>query len=148
MKKIHSLDELKAEILSLEKTRDQQEERLKTVFHETMESMRLSSILKKTAKDLANSSEFKNDLVNAGMSLTAGYLSKRITFGKSGSLVKWLFGNMLQMGVTNLVAKNADTIKSTGMNFIQSLFRKKKDDTNTGTDTRRVEEPVEQSDGN
>ncbi|HLP12989.1 MAG TPA: hypothetical protein VK177_13725 [Flavobacteriales bacterium] len=125
MKKIQSLDELKEEILLLEAKRYQQEVELKEAFHDTMESMRLSNVIKNTAKDLANSSAFKSDLVNAGMSMTAGYLSKRLAFGSKGGVVKWLFGNLLQMGVSNVVAKNADSIKAGGLSLFQSFFRRK-----------------------
>jgi hypothetical protein len=140
MKKIHSLDELRAQILYLENKRTHEEDDLKKAFHDTMESMRLTAILKKTAKDLAASPEFKNDLVNAGMSLSAGYLSKRLTFGRKGGIMKWLFGSLLQMGVTNVVAKNADAIKSGGLNFIQSFFRKSVHE----KEDEQENEPVEQ----
>jgi hypothetical protein len=60
------------------------------------------------------------------MGLLGGFLSKKIFVGVSGNLIRKLFGSVLQIGVTNLVAQNSETIKSVGQALIQHFFQKKK----------------------
>ena len=58
------------------------------------------------------------------MSLTAGYLSKKVTVGATHNPLKQLLGTLLQVGVTSLVSKNSEGIKSIAGTLINYFSRK------------------------
>ena len=47
-------------------------------------------------------------------------------FGASASIIKKLFGSILQFGVTTIVAQHPDSIKSIGQYIFQRILRKRK----------------------
>jgi hypothetical protein len=125
MQKITSIAELKSAIQELEHQQVNEWPALKEQFLYTYESMKPINIIKNTFSELTSSPDLKGDLLNTTLSLAAGYISKKIAVGSTHNPLKNLFGSLLQMGVTNLVSKNADGIKSTTMNIINSIFNKK-----------------------
>jgi hypothetical protein len=87
----------------------------------SLESMKPSNLIKDTFSELTADPEFKGDIVKTTLSIATGYISKKMAVGDTHNPIKQLFGTLLQMGVTNLVSKNSDTIKSA----FQSLFSKR-----------------------
>lgn len=89
--------------LEAEKRKKLQE--LKWQFELTMNSMRPMNIIKDTFQDMRASPEVKASFVTTAASLTGGYLSKKLLFGKSKSLFKTVIGYALQYGVSKFIAK-------------------------------------------
>jgi len=87
----------------------------------SLESIKPSNLIKDTFTELTADPEFKGDIVKTTLSIATGYISKKMVIGNTNNPIKQLFGTLLQMGVTNIVSKNSDTIKST----LQSLFSKR-----------------------
>ncbi len=125
MGNITSLAELKAAIMFLEVRQINEGKLLKEQFKITYESLKPVNLLKHTISNLATAPDFKGDLLSAAISLASGYLSKKIVIGSSHNPLKQLLGNLLQMGVTGLVSKNTDGIKSLAMNLITNLLNKR-----------------------
>lgn len=124
MKKITSLAELKESIILLKIKQADEKALLTQQFMITRESMRPANLIKHKIHDLVTSPNLKENLLNAALSLATGFVSKKVIVGSTYNPLKKLFGTLLQIGVTGIVAKNADGIKSTAMNLIGNIFRK------------------------
>lgn len=126
MTKITSITELKEAIRLLEIKQADEKALLKKEFMATYESMRPVNLIKDKFNDVITSPNLKENILNAALSLAAGYLSKKAIIGATHNPLRQLFGTLLQVGVTGLVSKNTDGIKSTAMNLLGSVFKKKR----------------------
>jgi len=126
MQKIDSVAGLKNAIQLLEAEHDESGRRLKEQFRITYESLRPVNLIKDTLDDIAKSPYLIDNLLGAVMGLVTGFYSNKLMLSTSGSKVKRLLGIALQFGVTNLVAKNQDTIKSVGQILVKVLTRKRR----------------------
>lgn len=125
MNKITSVDELRASILLLEIKQANEGQLLKAQFKITYENLRPVNLIKNTFNELVSAPDFKGDLLKTTLSLAAGYLSKKIAVGSTHNPLKQVLGTLLQMGVTSLVSKNTDEIKSAALNLLKTIFTKK-----------------------
>lgn len=125
MDKITNITELNQAILLLEAKQTLEGCMLKEQSKITYESLKPINLIKNTIKELASSPDFKADLINTSLGVVVGYLSKKLAIGETNNPFKQLLGTILQMGVTSVVAKNSDGLKSTVLNLIQTLFAKK-----------------------
>jgi hypothetical protein len=125
MRQITTLIELREEIASLEITQLNNEIALKEQLKITYDSLRPLNLIKSTFKDLTSAPDFKGDFLNSTMGISAGYLTKKIIVGASHNPIKKLLGTLLQVGITSIVAKNGDGIKSVAIKVIGSLLPKK-----------------------
>jgi hypothetical protein len=74
-------------------------------------------LVRNTFKEVAASEELTDNIVNTSVGLAAGYVSKTLFEKTSHSPFRKLLGTALLFGVTNLVAKNPDVIKSAGIDL-------------------------------
>jgi hypothetical protein len=72
-------------------------------------------------KNISASPNLVDNILGTTVGLATGYLSKKIVVGTSANLIKKLFGTVLQFGVTTLVAKHPEAIKSIGNYIIKKL---------------------------
>lgn len=126
MKKITSLVELKESILLLETQQAYEGRLLKEEFQTTYQNLRPVNLIKNKFDEIINAPNLKDNILDTVISLTAGYLSKKVIFGGTHNPLKQIVGTLLQMGVTGIVAKNTDGIKSKGMQLIQHFLNKKR----------------------
>lgn len=126
MRKITSTTELKEAIFLLEMKKANEGRLLKEQFMITYESIKPVNLIKNSISELIRSPELKDNLLNTTLGIAAGYLTKKVAVGSTHNPLKQLLGAFLQMGVTNLVAKNTDGIKSTAMNLITNFLSKKR----------------------
>jgi hypothetical protein len=124
MEKVYSEASLQEAIAKLELRQAEEGFLLKEQFHQTYESVKPASLIKTILKQAVGSAEIKDNLVSTSVGLTAGYLSKLLFQGLTRNPVKKLIGTALMFGITNVVAKNPETVKVLGHKFFQ-LFRKK-----------------------
>jgi hypothetical protein len=125
MQSINSREELRNAIELLEADHALKTLLLKEQFFLTYESLKPINVLKRTLKDITSSQYLVDDVPGTIMGLASGYLSKKIVTGRSANLFRNLIGSLLQFGVTNVVAKNSDVIKSVGMAIIEHFLHKK-----------------------
>ncbi|MES2592836.1 MAG: hypothetical protein V4608_13215 [Bacteroidota bacterium] len=125
MNKITTVTELRSAILLIEIKQLKEGLLLKEQFKKTYESLKPVNLIKNTVNELIVAPDLKGDLLNAAMSLAAGFVSKKLMVGDSDSPLRKLIGTLLQMGVTSIVSKNADKIKSVGENLIDTVLGKK-----------------------
>lgn len=125
MEKITSINQLKESISLLEIKQANDARLLKEQFNITYESIQPVNLIKSTLHDLITSPNLKENMLNGALSMAAGYFSKKAAIGSTHNPLKQLLGTLLQMGVTGIVSKNADGIKSTVMQLLSTVFRNK-----------------------
>lgn len=125
MQNITNKAQLKNAILLLEAERAVNGQILKEQFYLTYESFKPINIIKSTLKDITSSPYLVDNILGTTMGLATGYISKKIIVGSSGNMIRKLLGALLQFGVTTIVAKNPDTIKSIGQFIFQHFLHKK-----------------------
>lgn len=128
MKNINSLEELRTEIALLELRQKRANADLKENLLETFDSLKPLNLVKSTLKELTSSPGFKGDLVNSVVGIGLGYVSKKVLIGNTHNMIKQVIGTMIQFGVTGLVSRNADGLKSGLKNAFNSLFKKKEEE--------------------
>jgi hypothetical protein len=126
MQNITSAVELKDAIQLLEAEQSIKGQLLREQLFLTYESLKPVNLLKNALKEISSTPYLIDNISGTAMGLLGGFLSKKIFVGASGNLIRKLFGSVLQIGVTNLVAQNSETIKSVGQALIQHFFQKKK----------------------
>ena len=95
---------------------------LKEQFKITYESLKLVNLVKSSLKELTESVEIKNNLFESIVSIVTGYLTKKLMISSSSNPFKKILGALIQLGVTNLVAKNAETIRTYITELIDKYF--------------------------
>jgi hypothetical protein len=75
----------------------------------TYKSMKPINILKQSIDELRESPEIKTSLLQTVLSVSGGYLSKKILVGKSNSILKNLMGYAVQYGVTHFISKKVES---------------------------------------
>jgi hypothetical protein len=125
MQKITSAKELRYAIETLEADQIMLGLRLKDQIYIAGESLRPVNIVKRNLKAFTSSQFLGDNIPGAILGLVSGYLSGRIFTGASVNIFRKLLGSLLRVGVTAVVAKKSDSIKSAGMTLVEHFFHKK-----------------------
>jgi hypothetical protein len=131
MQNITSIAGLKSAIQLLEDEQDIKGQILKEQFYLTLNSFKPVNLLTDTLKEIVTSPYLADNIVGTVIGLITGSLSKRLLIGSSGNIFKKLIGSIMQIGVTNVVAKHSDTIRSIGQVIFQYILRKKEKNSNS-----------------
>jgi len=99
---------------------------LKKQFHITYESLKPISILKSTIKDINSSPILMTDVLGTSIGLATGYISKKIIIGQSDNILRKLLGTIVQISVTNTVARHPEVIRSIGKHILNYILSTKK----------------------
>ena len=122
MAKQSAIDSLKESIRMLEIRQAEEGKILKEQFKITYESLKPVNLIKSSMKELVNSTEIKNSLFEAIVSVVSGYLTKKFIVRSKSNIFMKLLGVLLQFGVTNVVSKNSETIRTFIFDLIQRFF--------------------------
>ena len=125
MQKTTSITGLKESILLLEMKKETEVFLVKEQFRITYESLKPVNLIKSEFQELAGHPDLKGNLIDASLGLATGYLSKKAVIGNTHNPLKQLLGTLIQIGVSQLVSKNANGIKSGVIHLITSIFKKK-----------------------
>lgn len=112
-------------IVMLEKEQKIRGDQLKIDFADAYDSLKPANILKNTIKELSTSSDLRTNIITASFSMAAGYLSSRILKGSNFKTFRKISALLIDYGVRNIL-RHPDAIKAILGNFIQRLFRKKR----------------------
>ena len=93
-------------------------------FRQTYESIKPAKLIGDTLKEITTSPYLANNLLSAGVGIAAGYASKKAMIGRSNNKFKRFLGIILQLGITNLIARNPKTVKSISQFVSQYVFHK------------------------
>ena len=97
---------LEDKILFLENKKRENLEGLKMQLEATYQELRPSRLFIRVLNDIKEEPEVRGNLFESLISLTGGYLSKKILVGKSHSIFKNLFGYAVQYFTTKIISKN------------------------------------------
>jgi hypothetical protein len=125
MQKITTVEDLNFAIRQLESKQAQEWPLLKEQFLLTYESFKPMNVLKNTFKELTSSPEIKDNLLGTAVGLTAGFISNTLLGGVSKNPIKSILGSLVQFGISTLVAKNPETIKSVAGTIIKFFGKEK-----------------------
>jgi hypothetical protein len=127
MAKQTAVESLKESIRLLEIQQAEEGKILKEQFKATYESLKLVNLVKSSLKELTDSVEIKNNLFESIVSIITGYLTKKLMISSNSNPFKKILGALIQLGVTNLVAKNAETIRIYITEFIDRFLHPKEE---------------------
>ena len=125
MEKINSVAQLKESIALLERKRSADEKLLRAEFKEVCVHLKPSNLIKTALKEYVLAPYVKDDSLNSTLGLAAGYLAKKVVGGAAAGPVKQILGTLIQMGVSQLVTKNADGIGASLKQLITRFLKKK-----------------------
>jgi CRISPR/Cas system CSM-associated protein Csm5 (group 7 of RAMP superfamily) len=126
MQKINSTAGLKEAIQLLEAKKVSSGKLLKEQFVNTYESFKPVSLIRNTLHDISSSPNLIENILGTALGLGAGYLSRSILPGVTAMKFGKLISPVLQLGVTNFVAKQSGNIRSAGEVMLLRIFRKKR----------------------
>jgi hypothetical protein len=124
MQSITSTAELKEAISLLQEKQVFQGIELKAEFFSVIESIKPVNVIKSTFSQVATSTDLISNILSTTVGLAAGYISNRTLVGSSANLLKKLFGTVLQFGITILIARNPEAVKSLGHTLLHRLLNK------------------------
>jgi hypothetical protein len=121
MQKIITETDLRIAILDLKIRQDEEGLKLKEQFLVVYENVKPINLIKSTFREAAGSGDLQDTLINSTFGISAGYISKLLFQGISGSPIKKILGTALMFGVKNLVAQNPEVVKSIGKGFFKMI---------------------------
>jgi hypothetical protein len=125
MQSITTTSELKASIKILEDKQLLQGQLIKEQFNRITESLKPVNLLKFTLNEVISSPNILTKILSTTIGVAAGFISVRVFMGSSRNLIKKLVGSLLQVGITDLIYENPETLISIGKKIFQGIFNKK-----------------------
>jgi hypothetical protein len=112
MQNITTAEELRAAIVALEIERNEEGRLLRSDLMRAYESIKPINLIKSVFREVAQSPDIKNNLVNSGLSMVAGTVVKSLIVGDSHNPVRKLVGTAIMFGVTNIISKHPKIVNS------------------------------------
>lgn len=134
---IKSAIHLSDAILQLEGRKTDEEKMLKEQFLLAYNSIKPINLIKSTIKEAGSSPDLRTNILNTGVGLAAGYLTKKLFIGISNNPLKKIIGGVLMFGITNLVTKNPDVVKAFGQNLLRIITSRSGDKVHTTAKRKR-----------
>jgi hypothetical protein len=125
MQNITSSTELKNAIILMEEQQAVQGLVLKEQFFAIVESIKPVNLIRSTFNQVTSSPDLLGGLLSTTLGLAAGYISNKTLVGSSANLFKKLLGTVLQFGITTMIVKNPEAVKSLGQILLHRIFNKK-----------------------
>lgn len=138
MTKPTAVEALKESIRLLEIRQEEEGKILKEQFRITYDSLKPINFIKNSLKDLTESMEIKTGVFETIVSILTGYFTKKIMVSSKSSLFKRILGALLQFGVTSVLAKNAESIRSFLADLVDKFFHPEEEE---GDDVIQVDSP-------
>jgi len=124
MDNITSMHELKNAIQLLEVEQAEKLQQLKEQSLLSIEVIKPMNLFKNAVKDIVKSPRLLDNMLDTGVGLATGLITKRIFTGASANIIRKLLGTVLQLGITEAAKKNSDFIKSFSRFAFHKIFIK------------------------
>ena len=105
MEAIYTIDALNQRIKQLEAQQDAEWIAIKDEIDEIKENLKPLNLIRNTVAEINETVGFKSDIAQSAISIGIGYLAKKLVIGKSDGIFKNIFGSLVQLAVTTLIAK-------------------------------------------
>jgi len=125
MQNIDSAASLKEAIRLLEIKREEERILLKEQVRITKEGLRPMNLAKDALSGIVNSQGLRNGLVDTGIGLLTGYLTKRTFLGVAKTPITRIAGGILQFAVTTLVSKYSGGLREAGAGLLKRFMNRK-----------------------
>ena len=119
-----SSEDLKTAIALLEKKRDAERVAISEQFSIVTDNLKPVNILKRSIHDIAGSFVLKDQLIQTGAGLIAGYLTRKVVVRSSTNPFVRLAAVALQYGVTNYISNSSNTFGNKVLTLFNSLTNK------------------------
>ena len=116
MQKINTAEELKEAIAQLEARQASDARLFKQELQEVYEALNPVNLIKKTIKNVFQSDEVKDNLLNTSTVLIAGVVAKILFSGIRGKNTKKALISAAMVGITNVVSNNPEAVKDFALN--------------------------------
>jgi hypothetical protein len=123
MQNINSDTELRAAIVYLESKHHQDYKALKVEFKLAQERVNPSFLLRHALKETAEILEIKENFMITTVGISAGLFSKYVVVGNSRSPLRKLLGAVFTIAITNLAARNSETLNHVGVGIKNLIFK-------------------------
>ena len=120
---------LQSTIQLLEIHQSIKEEIFREQLNVAYERLKPLNLLRSTFQEVTSSPNLFENILGTTVGLATGYLSKKIMIGTSGNIFRKFFGFLMQVGITNTVAKHPETVNSIGRYIYRHFLHKKESDT-------------------
>ena len=125
MENQYTAESLKEMIKVLEIKQAEESQILKEQIILTYENLKPSNIIKNVVKEFYSSENLKDELIATAISVTSGFITKKLIVGKSNNQILKLVGLAIQFAMTNLVSKKMESLKEATINFINRFIHEK-----------------------
>lgn len=125
MQKIDSESGLQDAICQLKASQAEEEAKLKEQFLQTVESVKPINLIKNTLKHTMASKELKSSILSSSVGLVFGVLTKIIVGLVFKNPVNKLVGTAAMFGVTKLVSRHPDEVRSIGKRLLNMVRSRK-----------------------
>lgn len=125
--KIHTYNELSLRINQLNDLKDKQEIALKNDVKELYQRLQPKNIIKETAKDLANDTEFRGNSLKALKNIATDFVVGRL-FNKNSSVKGFIATVLVEKLVAPLIANNKTKIVDFITNLVSKFNHKKEEE--------------------
>jgi hypothetical protein len=119
-----TVSELRDKIFELEQKRAADLEALKRETHVLLNGLKPSTLIKNTLTETVQTPVVTKKLTGVAIGAASGFILKKIVIGASRNPIRKLVGTLLQIGASNFIAKNSDTIQSLGERAITPLINR------------------------
>lgn len=130
MSTVNNTEALATMIHSLEERKTNELNELKAQLHLAGESMKPANLIKSAANELTGNKNVKAYLLQAGVGLAVGFLTKKLAEDSKTNRNGKLIGNIAEMGLNNLTANQYSMIKVAAPIFfglIVNFIKKRKE---------------------
>ena len=125
MENQYTAESLKEMIKVMEIKQAEEGQILKEQIILTYENLKPSNIIKNVVREFYSSENLKDELIATAVSVTSGFITKKLVVGKSNNQILRLVGLAIQFAITNLVSKKMETLKEATLNFINRFIHEK-----------------------
>ncbi len=127
MENQYTTESLKEMIKVLEEKQAEEGQILKEQLIKTYENLKPANIVKNLVKEFYSSENLKDELIATAISVTSGFITKKLVVGKSNNQILKLVGLAIQFGMTSLVSKKIEALKEAALNFISRFTHEKEE---------------------
>lgn len=125
MENQHTAESLKEMIAELEERQAEEGMLLKEQLDVTINNLRPANILQSIVKEFHVSQNLLDELVNTAISITSGFVSKKIVVGRSKNQFLKLIGLAVQFGITTVISKKFHILKEKVNHLIERFLSEK-----------------------
>ena len=138
MENQHTVESLKQMIAELEQRQVEEGELFKEQLDITIKNIKPANILKNIVKEFYSSENLMDEIINTAISVTSGFVTKKIVVGNSKNQILKLVGLAIQFGMTTLISKKFHVLKDK-LNQLISRFLEEKEEKDE-TEVKEVKE--------